>query len=90
MARAAEMRSPGRQMNLQGDSRSTMDGAFWENDFWGFAWNISEWKRIENSTDALISFARVTNIALSIVTVKILSCFDMVWIILSHVMRRYD
>ena len=38
--------------------------------FWGFAWNISEWKRIENSTDALISYLRLTNIALSIITVK--------------------
>ena len=36
MAGAAEMRSPGRQMNLQGDSRSTTDGAFGENDFLGF------------------------------------------------------
>ena len=36
MAGAAEMRSTGRQMNLQGDSRSTMDGAFWENDFLWF------------------------------------------------------
>ena len=36
MAGAAEMRSPGRQMNLQGNSRSTTDGAFGENYFWGF------------------------------------------------------
>ena len=35
MAGAAEQRSPGRQMNLQGDSRSTMDGAFGEKVFFG-------------------------------------------------------
>ena len=62
-----------------------MDDAFEEKKIWGVLHET-----FRNSTDALISYARVANIALGIVTVKILLCFVMVGAILSHVMRRYD
>ena len=74
MTGAAETRSPGGQMRTMsppGDWMSSHGWSVWGTmNSLGFEWNISEWKRTDDSTDALISYVCVANIALSIVTVK--------------------
>ena len=70
MAGAAETRSHSRQMrpmNPLGDSMSYHGRSVWRpmNSF-GFAKNISEWTRTDDSTDALISYVRVATIAVTV------------------------
>ena len=68
MARAAETWSYSRQMRL--------------NEFFRFCityFSLSEWKRTDDSTNALIQYVRVAKIALSIVTIKNLIVFCHGW-----------
>ena len=70
MAGAAETQSHIRQMwpmNPLGDSRSYHGWSVWRPmNSLGFAKNISEWKLTEASSDALISYARVAKIAVTV------------------------